>query len=181
LFDLLMRRIDYLQTHRSGVLALLRAMPSAPPMALLLACATRRSMRWMLEAAGVAALGPCGELRVRGLIAVWLWTLRAWERDTSEDLSGTMAALDAALRRAGDVVAWLRRPSRPGAAEPGSSEPGLSDPDAAEPSRDAPTRAETSEAAETSASGGDMPETDAERARPLPNAEPRSRPGRPLP
>ena len=53
LFDLLMRRIDALQAHRAGVLALLRALPAEPPIALLLALATRRSMRWMLQAAGV--------------------------------------------------------------------------------------------------------------------------------
>ena len=107
LFDLLMRRIDVLQAHRAGVIALLRALPSEPPTALLLACATRRSMRWMLQAAGVSTAGLRGELRVRGLIAVWVWTLRAWERDDSADLSGTMAALDAALRRAEQFAGWL--------------------------------------------------------------------------
>ena len=107
LFDLLMRRFDALQAHRAGVIALLRALPAEPPTALLLACATQRSMRWMLNVAGVSTAGLRGELRVRGLVAVWLWTLRAWERDDSADLSGTMAALDAALRRAGRVATWL--------------------------------------------------------------------------
>jgi len=107
LFALLMRRFDALQAHRAGVAALLRALPSEPPTALLLACATRRSMRWMLAAAGVSTAGLRGELRVRGLVAVWAWTLRAWARDESADLSGTMAALDAALRRAEQFAAWL--------------------------------------------------------------------------
>lgn len=107
LFDLLMRRFDTLQAHRAGVLALLRALPAEPATALLLTCATRRSMRWMLEAAGVGTAGLRGELRVRGLMAVWLWTLRAWERDESADLSSTMAALDNALRRAESAAQWL--------------------------------------------------------------------------
>ena len=107
LFDLLMRRFDVLQVHRPGVAALLRTLPSDPPTMLLLACATRRSMRWMLQAAGVSTTGLRGKLRIRGLIAVWLWTLRAWERDESADLSGTMAALDAALRRAERLATWL--------------------------------------------------------------------------
>jgi ubiquinone biosynthesis protein COQ9 len=100
LFDLLMRRFDVLQAHRAGVKALLRSLPANPPAALLLACATRRSMRWMLQGAGVDATGPRGGLQVRGLVAVWLWAVRAWERDESEDLSGTMAAIDTALQRA---------------------------------------------------------------------------------
>lgn len=107
LFDLLMRRFDVLQAHRAGVLALLRALPADPPTALLLALATRRSMRWMLEAVDVSTRGVRGELRVRGLIAVWLWTVRTWERDESADLSTTMAALDTALQRAERAAGWL--------------------------------------------------------------------------
>ena len=107
LFDLLMRRFDVLQAHRAGVKALLRSLPTDPPTALLLACASRRSMQWMLQAAGVTATGPRGALQVRGLLAVWLWAVRAWERDDSPDLSGTMAAVDAALIRAEQAANWL--------------------------------------------------------------------------
>jgi ubiquinone biosynthesis protein COQ9 len=112
LFDLLMRRFDVLQSNRAGVKALLRALPSDPPTTLLLACATKRSMRWMLQGAGVTATGPRGEIQVRGLVAVWLWAVRAWERDTSDDLSGTMAAVDTALGRAERVANWMHGPLR---------------------------------------------------------------------
>jgi hypothetical protein len=107
LIGLLMRRIDILQAHRGGLLALLRALPADPPTALLLALATRRSMRWMLGAAGLPTAGLYGELRVKGLIAVWLWTIRAWQRDESEALDATMAALDSALGRAERAAGWL--------------------------------------------------------------------------
>lgn len=115
LFDMLMRRFDVLQQHRAGVLALLRALPAEPPEALLLASATAASMGWMLEAAGVSARGFTGAVRVQGLVAVWLVTLRAWRRDESEDLSGTMAALDRALQRAEQAALWFTRTQ---AAEP---------------------------------------------------------------
>ena len=107
LFDLLMRRFDALQAQRAGILAVMRALPFDPCTAVLLACATRRSMRWMLEAAGGSSTGLPGELRVKGLVAVWLWAMRAWERDQSEDLTGTMAALDTALSRAEQAAGWL--------------------------------------------------------------------------
>ena len=54
-----------------------------------------------------------GELKLRGLVAVWLWTLRAWERDDSTDLSPTMAALDQALSRAEQAARWLHRRPAP--------------------------------------------------------------------
>jgi hypothetical protein len=127
LFYLLMRRIDLLQAHRSGVLALLRDLPTQPATALLLAMANRRSMRWMLGAAGVPTIGISGDLRVKGLLAVWLWTIRSWRSDESTDLSATMAALDAALQRAERMAAWFgwrpRTQPEPPAGLPAQPEP----------------------------------------------------------
>jgi AcrR family transcriptional regulator len=121
LFDLLMRRIDVLQEHRPGILALLRALPSEPPTAVLLTCATRRSLRWLAQAAGVDLHGLRGELKLKGLVAVWLWTLRAWQRDETADLSPTMAALDQALTRAEQAARWLHR--RPAPGDPSADQP----------------------------------------------------------
>jgi ubiquinone biosynthesis protein COQ9 len=144
LFDLLMRRFDMLQIHRSGVKALMRALPADPSMAMLLACATTRSMRWMLQAAGITANGPRGEVQVRGLLAVWLWSLRAWDRDESEDLSGTMAAVDTALQRADRLTSWLHR-TQPAPAVPppppvsaGAGELDPANPPSARPPPDSP-------------------------------------------
>ena len=108
LFDLVMRRVDFLQTHREGVLALKTYLPRDPGLTLMLGAATLGSMAWMLEAAGVPARGLRGSLRAQGMLAVWLSTLRAWERDASEDLSATMAALDKALDRAVQAESWFR-------------------------------------------------------------------------
>jgi hypothetical protein len=111
LFDLLMRRFDALQTHRAGVLALLHGLPTDPATALLLATATAKSMGWMLEAAGVKTAGLSGLLATKGLVAVWLYALNAWQRDDSLDLSTTMAALDRALSRAEQAANWFTRPA----------------------------------------------------------------------
>ncbi len=108
LFDMLMRRFDVLQQHRGGVIALLRALPGDLPTGLLLTDATSRSMRWMLEGAGIEATGFRGAFRVNGLLAIWLYALRAWEKDESPDLAGTMAALDRALDRASRYEEALR-------------------------------------------------------------------------
>jgi len=121
LFDILMRRIDALQTNRDGVLALLRGLPRDPCTAAMLAAASVCSMGWMLEGAGISARGACGRLRAKGLLAVWLATVHAWRGDTGEDLSATMAALDKALGRAEQMVGWLghgRRTTAPPADAP---------------------------------------------------------------
>jgi ubiquinone biosynthesis protein COQ9 len=118
LFDMMMRRFDVLQAHRGGVLALLRALPAEPELALLLSAANLTSMRWLLDAAGVAAHGPLGRLRAKALLGVWLYAVRAWMHDHTEDLSKTMAALDRALDRAERLARWLPG----GGAEPDASE-----------------------------------------------------------
>ena len=107
LFDLLMGRFEAMKPHRDGIRAALRYLPCDPTTALQLACATKLSMRWMVQAAGQPTNGISGALRVRGLIGVWLWALRAFERDETEDLATTMAALDTALGRMDRMAGWL--------------------------------------------------------------------------
>jgi hypothetical protein len=130
LFDILLRRFDFLQMHRAGVLALLKFIPLEPTWGAYLARATLESMGWMLESAGVSAQGIGGGLRKRGLAVVWAWGMRAWSRDESPDLTATMAAVDVALTRA-DQIAERLMPAAKAAGDVGS-EP-FSTPDEAAP------------------------------------------------
>jgi AcrR family transcriptional regulator len=107
-FDVLMRRIDALQPHRAGILRLLRDLRRDPLLALALLAGLPGSMAWMLEAAELDSAGLDGLLRINGLSAVWLATLRAWTRDGTQDLGPTMAALDRALDRAEQVARTIR-------------------------------------------------------------------------
>ena len=100
LFDLVMARFDALQQHRAGVLSLMDALRTDPGLAFMLWGATLRSMRWLLETAGVPTDGALGAVRVQGMGAVWAYVLRAWEKDESADMAATMAAVDRALDRA---------------------------------------------------------------------------------
>jgi AcrR family transcriptional regulator len=125
LFDMIMQRLDVFQTHREGMQALFRALPADPALALLLLAATRRSMAWLLDAAGVSTAGLPGALRVRGLTVVWLAAVRAWARDDSADLAATMRAVDDALQRAERAADWAApwlggggRPQDEASAEP---------------------------------------------------------------
>ena len=120
LFDILLHRFDFLQTHRAGVLALMKAVPACPPLALALAELNLTSMGWLLEGAGVDATGLRGALKKRGLLLVWAYGMHAWARDESEDLSATMAAVDKALARAEGFAS--RYATTPKPTEPSSTE-----------------------------------------------------------
>jgi ubiquinone biosynthesis protein COQ9 len=130
LFDIILRRFDFLQMHRAGVAALVRYLPLDPVLNAWLARETLKSMGWMLEGAGVSSRGVRGELAKRGLAVVWAWGLRAWLRDETEDLSTTMAAVDVALTRADQIASRFNRDGF--VPESASAEAGLQDPDDAE-------------------------------------------------
>ena len=100
IFDVLMRRIDAMQPHRAGIVRLLEELRTEPLLALGLLAGLPRSMRRLLAEAEIDSSGLSGTVRVKGLLGVWLATLRAWVGDDSADLGGTMAALDRALDRA---------------------------------------------------------------------------------
>jgi hypothetical protein len=95
------------------------------------------SMGWMLDGAGLSAAGLKGRLRAKGLLAVWVWTLRAWERDTGDDLAATMAALDKALDRVGQAETWLQG-QPPSKVDPKTADVAMEPPD--EPEGESPIR-----------------------------------------
>lgn len=99
LFDVMMRRYDAMKPYRAAIASIAAEAPR-DPLALLCLCGQgRRSMTWMLEAAGIPSGGPLGALKAKGLGAIHLGVLRVWLSDESEDQAKTMAALDTSLRR----------------------------------------------------------------------------------
>lgn len=103
LFDMVMCRFDALATYRAGVVRLLdelRAHPlSGSILCLETLCGFNRSMRLMLEMAGLSTTRPSAILAMMGLKIVYLSTLGTWKSDQSTDLSATMAVLDRGLGR----------------------------------------------------------------------------------
>lgn len=100
LFDVLMQRFEAMQPQREAIGAILQDQLRDP---LSICCGLgrlKRSMAAMLEAAGLSTSGLRGLLRVEGISAVYLSTLRVWLRDDSDDMAKTMAFLDKQLRRA---------------------------------------------------------------------------------
>lgn len=100
LFDILMRRFDALKPHKATLASLRRAGMRDPLTALVLGPALMRSMAAMLEAAGADSRGVLGAVRQNGLLALYAAVSRVFEKDESEDLSKTMAALDSRLKTA---------------------------------------------------------------------------------
>jgi AcrR family transcriptional regulator len=103
-FDLLMRRFDALQLYRASLEVLDRDLRTDPLTVLALGGALLRSMRLMLETAGIACHGIGGAIAIKMTAGAYLSAARTWSRDVSPDLAPTMATLDRRLR---GIERWL--------------------------------------------------------------------------
>ena len=100
LFDVLMRRLEAQAPYRDALRSVARSACGDPFAAAAALCRLQRSMRWMLEAAGIESGGVAGRLRTRALALLYLDVMRVWFADDSEDLGRTMVALDRRLDQA---------------------------------------------------------------------------------
>lgn len=112
LFDVVMRRFDALAPHKEGLRSILRSSCLDVEAGMTGACALRRSMAAMLEAAGLSSSGLRGALRRKGLALVYLDTMRVWLSDDSPDMAHTMKALDGHLRRIDRLIRMMRGEAR---------------------------------------------------------------------
>lgn len=108
LFDVMMERFDVLNENRDGVRSILKSFCYEPKNAVISLPHLGRSMVWMMEAAGIDANGPRGAVSALGLLGVYLYVLRVWMNDDSQDMGKTMAALDRGLDRAKNLAGLLR-------------------------------------------------------------------------
>jgi AcrR family transcriptional regulator len=99
LFDVLMRRLEALASHKAAIRSLLRSVRHNPGLAVALNGLAVRSQQWMLTAAGITASGPRGMLRAQGTALMFAGVLRTFVDDDDPGLARTMAALDRALAR----------------------------------------------------------------------------------
>jgi AcrR family transcriptional regulator len=107
LFDVLMRRIDALASHKPAVRSLVRSAARNPGLAFALNGFAVRSQQWMLTAADISAAGPRGMLRAQGLALLFASVLRTWLHDDDPGLARTMSALDKALSRGQRCAGFL--------------------------------------------------------------------------
>ena len=100
LFDILMERFEILNEHRAANLSILNAITLDPKQIILTMPWVCKAMALVLEMANVPSHGWQGAIRITGMTAVYLKTLRIWIGDENADLSATMAALDKNLEYA---------------------------------------------------------------------------------
>ena len=109
LFDVIMMRFEAMEEVRDGAMSFLRWRDRSPAGLALRVRARIATARWALTCSGLDKVdGPARS----GLIASVSWAIakaeRAWRKETSADLSRTMAALDSELLKLEERVKWIR-------------------------------------------------------------------------
>ncbi|CAK7192473.1 hypothetical protein COMNV_00672 [Commensalibacter sp. Nvir] len=107
LFDAMMNRFDILQQYREGYISIVKLLPSHPSLALLIGFGTQRSMKWIAESARINTMGFKGFVCIEGLTAIWTVAFKTWLKDTTHDLSRTMASLDKTITKAGKLAPYV--------------------------------------------------------------------------
>jgi hypothetical protein len=107
LFEILMERFDAAAPYKLVLKRFWHDCLYTPDDFPSLACQGYSSMAWMLEAVGLNPRGIPGIVRVQGLTALYVLTLRTWLDDDSPDLGKTMAFLDKGLSKMERAAAWL--------------------------------------------------------------------------
>lgn len=98
LFDVVMARFDAMLVWRDGLRVIWRDLKSDPAAAAALARDAKASIKWTLEAAGIASDGALGAARVAALAAILLRAFACWLED-DRGQNKTMALLDKSLKR----------------------------------------------------------------------------------
>ncbi len=112
LFDVLMRRLDALEEHKSALRALARAARREPVLAAELNSLALTSQRWMLTAAGITVSGLSGLALTQALVVAFLRVLKVWFKDEDPGQAATMAALDRELKRGAGIMERIDRAER---------------------------------------------------------------------
>ena len=110
LFDVLMRRLEAMAPYRDGLREIVAGLKRDPLAAAQVNRLVLNSMRFMLEAAGIANAGPGSALKLQGLALSWARIVGVWLEDDDPGFAHTMAALDRELmrgERAVRAVDWL--------------------------------------------------------------------------
>lgn len=107
LFEIILTRLEIASPYKAIFKKLFHECLSDPLSSLFISQKGLGSVQWMLEQAGLNPYGWSGMLRMQGLTVLYLYTLKTWFSDESEDMGKTMASLDRGLGRVEKIASAL--------------------------------------------------------------------------
>ena len=108
IFEIIMMRFDILQNHRKPIIKIFEFFKKKPQKLVFLLPSLIESMISMAGLAKIPVVGIKGNLKIKGLLAIYFSSFLVWAKDNSESLDKTMTSLDNHLDRTGKLLSLIK-------------------------------------------------------------------------
>jgi len=108
IFEIIMMRFDILQIHRKPIIKIFEFFKKKPQELVFLLPSLIESMISMAGLAQISVAGIKGNLKVKGLLAIYFLSFLVWAKDNSESVEKTRTALDNHLDRAEKLLSIIK-------------------------------------------------------------------------
>ena len=108
IFEILMMRFDILQKYRKGILSIFNSFKGKPQDLVFLLPNIIDSIILMVNYTNVSTKGIKGQLKIKGIIIIYISSFFAWMNDDTPSLDKTMTTLDKNLDQAGKILSFIK-------------------------------------------------------------------------
>ena len=108
IFEILMMRFDILQKYRKGVISIFTSFRSKPQNLVFLLPSIIDSIVLMVNCTNISSKGILGQLKIKGILLIYISSFFTWIKDDSISLEKTMTTLDKSLDQAGSILSFIK-------------------------------------------------------------------------
>ena len=103
IFEILMMRFDLLQDNRKAILSIFKSFKKNPKELVFMLPKLLGSIEKMLSCVKISSKGVIGQIKIKGILIIYLSTFLVWTRDETKSLEKTMTFLDDSLNQVGKL------------------------------------------------------------------------------
>ena len=108
IFEILMMRFDILQKYRKGILSIFNSFKGKPQDLVFLLPNIIDSIILMVNYTNVSTKGIRGQLKIKGIVIIYISSFFVWMNDNTPSLDKTMTTLDKNLDQAGKILSFIK-------------------------------------------------------------------------
>ena len=108
IFEILMMRFDILQKYRKGILSIFNSFKGKPQDLVFLLPNIIDSIILMVNYTNVSTKGIKGQLKIKGIVIIYISSFFVWMNDNTPSLDKTMTTLDKNLDQAGKILSFIK-------------------------------------------------------------------------
>ena len=108
IFEILMTRFDILQLYRKEVISIFTYLRKRPQDLIFFLSSLLNSIILMLNFANIPTKGITGQLKIKGMMIIYISSFFVWIEDQSVSLEKTMTSVDDFLDKAGKIIKYIK-------------------------------------------------------------------------